>query len=60
MKDSKYHELVAEHNKPPPPPKPSQAKKRKPIGPPATREQIIQKLTNKGFIEVRQGSFSRR
>ena len=60
MKDSEYTTLVAEHNEPPPPPKPTPAKPRKSYGPPATREQIIQKLTNKGFVEVHQGSFSRR
>ena len=60
MKDSEYTTLVAKHNKPPPPPKPSQAKKRKPIGPPATTQQIVDKLLTRGFSRTPQGSFSRR
>jgi DNA topoisomerase IA len=60
MKDSEFSRRVEQHKTPPPPPKPTPAERRKSYGPPATREQIIQKLTNKGFIEVRQGSFSRR
>lgn len=60
MKDSKYHELVAEHNEPPPPPKPTPAKPRKSYGAPATTQQIVDKLLARGFTRTPQGSFSRR